>query len=514
MAERGQPGTWMHLAQWADGAIDLDKTLSTLPCSDREASSLTASLWPEWIFHVPGDKQWYLWNTRCLALDQSREIDRWVMAFSHLLDTVFERCKQQLAVSMAQTMTGQPQAAIDAAVEVAWQAWTASGAWKYAHGLRSSTKAAHLREQLAGDRGTTPLTEHHPRLLNVGNCVVNLLPRDGEPEAYRHDASLRMTYCLEANWLGPADPAAPWKNCPQFAAMINRATGFDAEVTSYLVKVLGYSLLGYNPHRLMFFMTGDTGSGKSKLLEIVSTVLGEQLTYIAKPALVESGLRHARNEATMRGKRLISLDETNDRIKLDENQVKRLTGQAAYTVELLYAKTMITVPVSWLIIITNNQMPTIDHLDDALRSRIWVIPMGPTIPEWERDTDLAERIVAQERDGILQLLVWACREAMDNGGLTMPPQAVVEKTLAYEAEQNTIALWLAAEAAPMNGQSPALRGSELHAPYVSWCQQQDRSPLGRNLFYTELSRIPGIVRSGPDDQAWFRGFILKNPGLG
>src|SRR5215472_12449811 len=251
MAERGQPSSWMHLAQWSDGEIDLDATLSTLPCSDRDAADLVATLWPDWIFHVPGDKQWFLWNGRCLQPDESRAIDRWIVEYSRLLDTCFTRCKQQLAVETERAMPGQPRAAIDAQLELAWKTWTDSKAWAYAHGLRSSAKKAQLREQLAGERGHGPITEEHPRLLNVANCVINLLPREGEPDWYAHDAALKLTYCLEADWLGPADPGCPWKNCPQFAAMLHRATGGVDEVTRFLAMVLGYAMLGSNPLSLV-----------------------------------------------------------------------------------------------------------------------------------------------------------------------------------------------------------------------------------------------------------------------
>ena len=116
------------------------------------------------------------------------------------------------------------------------------------------------------------------------------------------------------------------------------------------------------------------------------------LAYEAKHTLLGAGAS-SRDETTMRGKRLITISETSERIRIDEAQLKRLTGVSWFAVSQLYDKTVTRVPVTWLFMIDNNMMPKIDYMDAGLAERSKVIPMGPTIPPEQRDPYLAQRIV-------------------------------------------------------------------------------------------------------------------------
>jgi P4 family phage/plasmid primase-like protien len=519
-AQRGQSGTWEYLAYWREnGSIDLDATLGALPASDRDAAELFASCWPDQVFYDPGkagarSPRWHLWDGRCHPPDASKAIDRQIDAWTHMLDMMFERCRQQLAAETALQMTGQPQAAIEAAITQAWDAWKASAQWKYAHKLRSTTGANALRERLAGVAGTdTSAWPHHPLLLNAANCVVSLHPAATGWEWRPHDPSLKMTYCLPTPW-APADNSDPLKGCPRFASLVWHACGKDTEVFWYLVSVLGYSLLGDNRHQVIFFLSGPPASGKTTMLEVVSGVLGE-LAHEAKPQLVtiSAQQRHGRHEASIRGKRLVTICETNEQLRLDENQLKILTGQSRMSVDVVYKEELTGAVISALVMIANNNMPEVAHMDDGLTRRIWVVQMGETIPPELQVAGLAQQIVEAEAPGVLSLLVWACRQVMESGGtlVKVPPAAVVRTTAEYRQQQNTAMLWRADRCQRVNGSSPAVRGAECLTDYREWCADNNRIALGQHHFYAELAKLDGVSRTGPPDQAWFTGIALM-PG--
>ena len=513
MAERGRAGGWEHLAQWENGQIDLDRTLSTLPCSDRDAAELVAACWPEMIFYEPGRSRqagtWYLWDGKCQRPDRSKQIDRLVNSWTRMADTCFRQCRKQHNIETAARMQGQTQDAITTEADKTWQkTWKESKAWAYAHGLRMSAGAGRLREALSGVVGVnTSDWPHQPLMLNTASCVVSLDPPTTGWEWRPHDPALRMTYCLDVPWV-PVGEAGPLAGCPQFAGLLWHATGRDEDVFWYLLHALGYSLLGDNRHQVLFFLSGPTASGKSTLLEIVSTVLGE-LAHEAKPDLITKAAlqRHGRHEASIIGKRLVTIGETNDQLRLDENQLKILTGQKGMSVDVLWKTELTRMVISALIFVANNDMPEVTHLDDGLTRRLWVVPMGETIPEWERDAAMVDRVVATEAAGVLGALVWACRRvAADGRILTMPPAAVVAKTETYKREQNTVALWFADRCFSANGSSATLRGSECLTDYRAWCSGSDTIALGQHHFYAELAKLGGVVRTGPEDQAWFAGF--------
>jgi putative DNA primase/helicase len=350
---------------------------------------------------------------------------------------------------------------------------------------------------------------------------VDLLAAGGTAaDLYPHDPAAMMIYCSPVTYEqgSAADPEhtlAPAYRCPQFAAMVLRACGGDQTVATYLIMALGYALLGYNPHQLCFFLTGPTGNGKSKILSIVSTVMGPALAYEAEtPLLARVKDRHPRHAATMRGKRLITMSETNQALYLDEMQLKRLTGEDYISVELLYEQTMTRTQVSWVIFIGNNMMPSLLHLDAALRRRIVVIPMsGVSVPEWERDEGLAARIVAEEAAGIAALLVWGCRAAMAKpGGLTDLPVAVAAATAQYAAEQNIAARWVS-ERCVLRTDGPAVAGADCYRSMRQWCRPEEDP--GRNSFYEMLAEVPGVRRVPGDGEhaVWFTGCEIKRDWL-
>jgi P4 family phage/plasmid primase-like protien len=517
-AQRGAPGTWAYLAMWNPaGEIDLDATLGALPASDRDSAALLASCWPDWIFCEPGrgrsPARWLLWDGRCQHPDSSRKIDRWVNAWTHMHDELFTACRQQTEIEVARMIAEQGLAwtpeQVRAEVDLRWSRWEGSPADKYRRGLRGQAASA-LRERLGGHTGTdTRDWPAWPALLNTAQCVVSLDPDD--PLASRpHDPALRMQYCLPTHW-EPADPAAPAARCPQFMNLLWRACGEDDEVTRYLVYALGSALLGDNRFQVIFFLSGPTASGKTTLLQIVSTVLGD-LAHEARPELITRGTagRHGRHEASIRGRRLVTIGESNDQLVLDENQLKILTGQRRQSVDVIYQEELTGALISATIFVANNGMPEVSHLDGALRRRIWVIPMGESIPEHERDPLAAEKIAAAESEGILSLLVWAAREVMASEGrlLYLAPAAVTAKTRAYELASNTALAWALERCGSVNGSSPRVKGSDLLRDYRMWCADSSRSSMGAQSFYEEVGKMAGVTRSESADQVWFWGLQL------
>jgi len=504
---------------WENGTIDLDKTLAAWPCSDRDMAALFCTCWPEQLFAEPAKgrrpARWLLWDGTCQRPDTSREIGRRIDHWTRLLDFAFTKCRQQLEIEVSQRMAGQPQAAIDAAVDAAWGTWKDSAAYKYAHGLRGTSQARNLLARIADPAGTdTDSWPVNATMINAANCVVSLDPAHDGFEWVEQSPGLRMTYCLAAPWFPVAD-SAPLAGCPRFADLLWRSVGGREEVFWYLLHALGYSLAGHNRAQLIFFLSGPAGSGKSALLEAVSTVL-EQLAHEAMPELVTKpsrGDRHGRHNASIRGKRFVTIGETNaSSFHLDENQIKLLTGQSHQTVDVLYETELMGAVISALIFIGNNTMPEIGDLDEGMARRLRVVPMGEEIPIEDQITGIGETIGKEEAPGILAALVWACRRviASDYQLLRMPPPAVVAETEKYKREQDTIALWLADNTWPsLNGSSPRQMGSEARRDYVAWCAANDRIPEQLQSFYTKLSKRPEITRTGSSDQVWFYGFVLK-----
>jgi P4 family phage/plasmid primase-like protien len=482
--ERGPAGTWEHLAFWADGAMALGMTQASLPADDLTAAILIAAeRGGNGLHYATGTGQWHIWTGQAHPPDTSGEIDKIVINFAIRMRTMLAAAQGAVWEDATRNLASDAsEAAIRREKDRAWGAWAPAA--KYAAGLSRSAGRSSLVNYLASLRGVSDehLIEARPYDLNFPSGTLDLATL----EQRRHRQSDLITYVLD-------DPWNPQAQCPQFWDLVWRMTGRDYGVACYVIKLLGYSLLGDNREQKIIFINGPTGSGKSVLLHVVSKILGP-LSHASGADLI-TVVRHGRNartENSIRGKRLVTITETSKFMSIDEAQLKQLTGERVISVNQHYAKTEIRTPVTWTIWVATNDMPNLIHFDGAMRRRIIVIPGGPTIPEWEADPHKADKILSTERQGILALLVRGCAE-YHRSGLGDMPDAVIESTEEYAAEQNTVANFVG-DTLVLGGWTPGGSGIPQHQAWEGYAKWSAGSRgLGRNEFMSHLGAYPGVV---------------------
>src|SRR5690606_3589819 len=184
---------------------------------------------------------------------------------------------------------------------------------------------------------------------------------------------------------------------------------------------------------------GATKNGKSVFLRIMQAVLGELSQVIPpKTLLVKRADQHPTDIDRMEGKRFLQLAETPRGAQLDETLVKRLTGEETITARGM-GRDFREFRITGKVHVVTNHLPHINH-DEATMRRIRVVKWGVTIPEHERDKNLAGRIIATELPGVL---AWAIRGAMEwrEYGLA-EPFGVQAETETFIAREDVFARWL------------------------------------------------------------------------
>lgn len=479
--ERGPAGTWQHLAWWADGAMALDKTLNSLPTSDEAAAALIAAERAGGLLYAVGSKQWHIWNDQAYPPDSSNRIDKIIMAFAIRLKQLLEAARGEVWSHVAARLPADAkEATIQAAHVKAWEPWkTAAG---YAAKISNNPGKVALRGYLETVCGVDDevIAERSPGLVNFPNGTLDIAT------AWQrgHSMADMITYVLP-------DPWNPNAMAPQFWSMVHRMCGGDTELALYIIKVLGYCLLGDNREQKIIFLAGPSGSGKSVLLHVVSEILGP-LAHRSGAELitvVNQG-RNARKENSIRGKRLVTITETSKFMNIDEGQLKRITGEPVISVDRHYAQTELKTPVTWTIVVATNDMPNLVNFDAAMRRRIIVIPTGRGLNEWEMDPNLAAKILSTERQGVMRALVWGCQEYFRTGIREMPA-SVIEASEGYAAEQNTVSNFVQDTMVlggwTSEGGIPQHEAWEL---YERWSRGGPR--LGRNEFMAHMGDHPGV----------------------
>lgn len=503
-SERGQAGTWRYLGWWtASGDLDLAATLRGLPCDDLHAAHLIdTDIWPGELHHASELGQWHVWDGRCHRPDDSALIDRRINEFTRWAELTMAEARRAVSAHVLAANQGADQQALHRAMKAAWEPWQA--AEKYAAGLRRTAGLNALRSRLAGVCGVAEswLADKYPELLNCRNGIVDL--RTGA--LYPHDPRAMMTYCIGIDY-------NPQARSPWYDHLMSTACGWSAPVTEYLWRVLGYCLIGDNREQKIFFLEGETGSGKSQLLDAVTTTMGT-LAHRSQNSLIcvtKQG-RNARVEWSCRGARLVTITETSGHNITDEAQVKRLTGESWISVDRHYSLTEVKIPVTFTIVQATNEMQTLTNFDAAMRRRTEVLPMGKEVPEAERITALGQLIAGKEPEGILASLIAGAMAYFRDG--LHPPAEVVTATAKYEAEQNTLEDFLAdtceftPEGAPdSNGHRPWTGQSAIWRAYIEHARGGPR--LRKHQFFEQLRNHPGVTYN--EGSRRFEGIKLTSP---
>jgi putative DNA primase/helicase len=300
---------------------------------------------------------------------------------------------------------------------------------KIAVALASGKTVAAVDKLAKADRriaATIDQWDADPWLLNTPDDVVDL--RTGRTRAHRAD-----DYMTKITAVGPRG------DCPRFLAFLNRITGGDAALVSYLQRVLGYALTGVTREHALFFAYGTGANGKSVLLSTVAGILGEyHRTAPIETFVASNGDRHPTDLAGLRGARLVTATETEEGRRWAEARIKQLTGGDTVSARFMRQDFFEYRP-AFKLVIAGNHKPSLRSVDEAIRRRFHMIPFAVTIPADERDVELVEKLKA-EWPGILAWLIEGCLEWQAEG--LRPPQAVLEATDAYLSAEDAIAAWI------------------------------------------------------------------------
>lgn len=506
MADRGQRGTPEWFGLWENGQLDHGATLASLPYDEMAAADLILAERPGQVCFVPGGRSgtWHIWSGTHHDPDESTQVAVLVNEYAERAGVAIRQFKQLvLQRSRLAVLAADPDASNTTMEKAARQAWDGWGAAEKYHGQLRGTRGRNaLISTLATrcPRSEASMADRWPEWLNVGSGTVDLRSALVKP----HDPADMITYCVQHLF----DPAA---RGPGWEQLVWHVSGENPNLARYLIKMLGYSLLGDNREQLVFFLTGETASGKSQLVETVREVLGPALAHASSSELIaRTANRHPRVEASLAGKRFVTIDESAEQIRVDEGQLKRLTGSSSVSVNRLYRDTETPMPVTWTIWNPTNELPTLTGFDDAIRRRMRAIPCGKTIPEDERETGLAKRLAREEGSAILSSLIWGAWLYLNEG--EQCPVEVHLATAEYEAEQNTAQAFHdeCCSQVPDNLGGPGgltkARNSEVWKEYVAWCRETRTRPLGKVAFGNQFRALPGVRYDKV--QNWYPGLVI------
>lgn len=328
-------------------------------------------------------------------------------------------------------------------------------------------------------------------LLTCANGTIDLRTGTLKP----HDRADMLTKAIDVHY---SEQAA----CPQFLTFLDRIFANNARLIAYVQRMIGYMLSGSTGAQCMFIAHGTGANGKSVLIEVIRALLGDYARN-ADPStfMMQQSDRIRSDIARLAGVRFVSSVELDEGRRLSEALVKQVTGGDTLTARFLHKDEFEFMPRFKLLLATNHK-PIIRGTDYAIWRRIRMLPFTVTIPEAERDPQLASKLKA-ELPGIL---AWAVRGCLDwqRDGLQEPDE-VKAATNDYRSEMDVIGQFLD-ETCTIQPRARVLCAA-LYSAYAKWCEDGGERPINQRRFGAQMTER-GFDRVRTRDGWWYHGIGL------
>jgi putative DNA primase/helicase len=338
-----------------------------------------------------------------------------------------------------------------------------------------------------------------PWALNVANGTVDL--RTGELRP--HDREDFITQIVDVDY----DLEA---GAPIWSAFLSAAMRGSLGLTTYLQRLIGYTLTGRTDEHVLVFHHGHTGSnGKSTFLSTIRSLLGEYACSAPRSLLFEpkSGAEpHPTELARLYGKRLAICAEVPEHAELAEAKIKDITGGDVVSVRRMNENFWDLTPTHTLHA-AGNHKPVVHGTDGGIWRRIKLVPWTVTIAEKDQDKNLAAKLRA-ELPGILAWAVHGCLEWQRIG--LSEPYEVTGAGADFRAESDVLAGFFDSQCVF----EPEARESckSIRKAYEVWCDDLGHRPLGARTLWRRVRERgcrSNVVRREGRPVEGFAGVRLK-----
>jgi P4 family phage/plasmid primase-like protien len=367
--------------------------------------------------------------------------------------------------------------------------------------IRWALKSEDKRQQsamisLAWSEPTIPVSlaelDTELMLLNVRNGTIDL--RTGKLQKHRREDLITQMA-----------PVAFDENatCERWLETLNLVFGEDKELIDYFQRLCGLALTGMVTDLYLPILWGKGSNGKSTLISVLLDLLGDYAMKAPCELLMAgSGNRHPTERATLFGKRLVVVVETEDGQRLRESQVKELTSFEPISARRMREDFWSFKPTHkpWL---CTNHKPEVRGTDHGIWRRLKLVPFNVVIADDKADKTMPAKL-RKELPGILNWGIEGCLAWQKEGRITAP-KVVEEATKKYRDDQDVVGAFLD-EHCTIEKDLRA-KSSATYARYLKFAEGFPKSEILSNRRLTQVLNERGYptVRA---NGSWFHGFGL------
>ena len=335
-------------------------------------------------------------------------------------------------------------------------------------------------------------------LFNCQNGTLDLKTGKLHP----HNRSDCLTQIANVSF----DPEA---ECPRFIKFMNEICNGDDEQVKYIQTVLGYSLTGETKEQKMFIIVGDGANGKGTLIEVVKSIMGNYASTAQADTLMQkakaSGGDASPDIARLVDTRAVFLAEGDRSHKLNEAQVKQLTGQDTVTTRELY-KGHFEFQPKFKLIFSTNYLPKVRGTDDGIWRRLIPIPFNVSFKDKQMDKNLRD-ILLTEKSGILNWLLKGCSRWIQEG--LVEPDVIKNMTASYKTDSDNVLRFL--ESMTIKEENSSVPKAKLYESYKSWVEDEGEQYTASNREFSQIvGKQPHIEDGRTSSARCWKGIKLNS----
>ena len=243
-------------------------------------------------------------------------------------------------------------------------------------------------------RDDDPFRRHSDplRVINCRNGEVWLLD-NGNVDLRPHSATSYLEHQVKIDY----DPDATCPLYDQALLGIFSNASLPKAMVRHWHELVGYIIQPQRDHALVVVLFGGGNNGKTRLIQAVEKLMGNDLVCTGRVEELESDKFSL---ASLMGKRLFVDDDMHDGIKLPDGTLKKISERKLLTAELKYKNKFSFESLVVPVLLCNN-VPNLSDISRGMLRRLQVIPFDTTFTPKTADPKLFNNIWASELPGVL-----------------------------------------------------------------------------------------------------------------
>jgi putative DNA primase/helicase len=271
--------------------------------------------------------------------------------------------------------------------------------------------------------------------------------------------------------------------CPKILNFLKEIMPDGADLKS-LIELLSSVLLYKIKLEKAIIFVGDQANGKSTLIELIISILGEQnISNISLQRLASN--RFA--TSSMIGKILNAYGDLDIDSIEQTGMIKQVISHEHITVEKKNKNSFSTkIPIRLLY--SANRLPEFPNSDEAIFRRFWVIKFPVIIPPDKRDLELLEKLTTpEEKAGFLNILLKNAQQLIKNNFSFTHYQHLEQTKSIWLEKSDSVSAFVETEVV-INPNS-VIKTTEFYNLYKNWCLVNKEKIVSDRMFFAKLEGL-------------------------